>query len=51
MKRYSVQPKDRIFVKGYWFLSFARNIGQNVSKNISKNLSSKHSHKLLDRAK
>ena len=51
MTPYSVQPRDRVFVKGYGFLSFARNIGQNVSKNISKNLSSKHSHKLLDRTK
>ena len=27
MRRYSVQPRDRIFVKGYGFLSFARNRG------------------------
>ena len=47
MTRYSVQPRDRIFVKGYGFLSFARNMG----KNISKNLSSKYSQKLLDHAK
>ena len=26
MQRYSVQPRDRIFVKGYGFLSFARNM-------------------------
>ena len=25
--RYSVQPRDRIFVKGYGFLSFCKNIG------------------------
>ena len=37
---YSVQPRDWIFVKGYGFLSFARNVGKNVGKNISKNLSS-----------
>ena len=47
MTRYSVQPRDRIFVRGYGLLSFARNIG----KNISKNLSSKYSQKLLDHAK
>ena len=29
MTRYSVQPKDRIFVKGYGFLSFAKNMGEN----------------------
>ena len=45
--RYSVQPRDRMFVKGYGFLSFAKNIG----KNISKNLSGKYSQKLLDHAK
>ena len=28
--RYSVQPRDRIFVKGYRFLSFAKNMGENI---------------------
>ena len=51
MTRYLVQPRDRIFVKGYRFLSFAKNMGRNVRKNISKNLSSKYSQKLLDCAK
>ena len=41
MTRYSVQPRDRIFLKRYEFLSFARNVGKNVGKNISKNQSSK----------
>ena len=27
--RYSDQPRDRIFVKGYGFLSFAKNISKN----------------------
>ena len=31
--RYSVQPRDRIFIKGYGFLSFAKNIGKNIGKN------------------
>ena len=39
MTRYSVQLRDRIFVKGYGFLSFAKNMGKNIGKNISKNLS------------
>ena len=26
MRHYSVQPRDRIFVKGYGFLSFAWNM-------------------------
>ena len=49
--RFSVQPRDRIFVKGYRFLPFAKNIGENIDKNISRNLSSKYSQKLHDRAK
>ena len=50
MRRYSVQPRNQIFVKGYGFLSFARNMGINIGKNISKNLSSKYSQKLLHHA-
>ena len=33
MMRYSVQRRDWIFVKGYRFLSFAKNIGKNIGKN------------------
>ena len=51
MTQYSVQPRDRIFVKGYGFLFFARNMWKNIGKIISKNLSSKYSQKLLDYAK
>ena len=58
MTRYSVQPRDRIFVKSYGFLSFAKDMGKNIGKNISKNLSGKYSpsmlvtrQKLLDHAK
>ena len=47
MTWYSIQPKDQIFVKGYGFSSFAKNI----CKNISKNLSAKYSQKLFDHAK
>ena len=32
MQRYSVQPRDRIFVKGYGFLSFPRNMGKILVK-------------------
>ena len=46
MTRYLVQPRDWIFVKGYGFLSFAKNIG----KNISKNLSDKYCQNCLDYA-
>ena len=38
MMQYSVQPRYWILVKGYVFLSFAKNIGENIGKNISKNL-------------
>ena len=48
---YSVQPRDHIFVKGYGFLSFAKNMGKNIGTKISKNLCGKYSQKLLDHAK
>ena len=35
MTRNSVQPRDRIFVKGHEFLTFARNMNKNFGKNIS----------------
>ena len=41
--RYSVEPRDRIYVKGYGFLPFAKNIG--------KNLRNKYSQKIIDTAK
>ena len=48
---YSVQPRDQMFVKGYGFLSFAKNMGKNIGKNISKNLSRKYSQKCINHAK
>ena len=51
MTRYSVQPRDRIFVKGYGFLLFAKNMGKSIGKNISKSLSGKYSQKALDHGK
>ena len=45
MIRYSIQPRDRIFLKGYRFLSFAKNMVKNIGKNISKNLSGKYLNK------
>ena len=32
MAFYSVEPKDWIFLKGYGFLSFARNVGKILVK-------------------
>ena len=36
--RYSIEPRDRRYVKGYGFLSFARNIGKNISNKDTQNL-------------
>ena len=41
--RYSIEPRDKIYVKGYGFLSFGKNMG--------KSLSNKYFQKLLDSAK
>ena len=41
--RHSIEPRDIIYVKGYGFLSFAKNMG--------KKLSNKYSEKLLNKAK
>ena len=49
--RCSVKPRDRIFAKGYGFLSFAKKSSKNIGKNISINLSGKYSWKVLDHAK
>ena len=32
MSRYSIQPMDRIFVKGYQFLSFVENMCKKLVK-------------------
>ena len=45
--RYSIKPKDRIFVKGYGFVSFVKNMGTHATK-VAKNLSNKYSQKLID---
>ena len=45
MRCYSVQARDKIFVKGYEFLSFAKNMSKNIGESISKNLSNKYSQK------
>ena len=41
--RYSIEWRNRIYVKGYGFLSFAKNMG--------KSLSNKYGQQLLDTAK
>ena len=47
---YSVQPRNKIFVKGYGFLSFSKTMGKSIGKNISKNLSDKYRQTRLDHA-
>ena len=47
---YSIKPRERMYVKGYGFLSFARNIGTYATK-VAKNLSNKYGQKLVDGAK
>ena len=39
---YSVQRRDKVLVKRYGFLSFAKNMGKNIGKNINRNLSGKY---------
>ena len=39
---YSIEPRDRIFVKGYGFLSFAKSIGTHATK-VAKSMSNKYS--------
>ena len=41
---YSNESRDRIYVKGYGFLFFAKNMSKNIGKNIRKN----YVQKLLD---
>ena len=41
--RYSIELRDRRYVKDYGFLSFAKNIG--------KTISNKYSQKFVDRTK
>ena len=55
--RYSIEPKERRYVKGYGFLSFARNFGNKYSKKLMNaaiktgtNFNSKYGKKLTDAA-
>ena len=48
--RYSIEPRNRIYVKGYVLLSFAKNMGRHANK-VAKRLSNKYGQKLFDSAK
>ena len=48
--RYSIEPRERRYVKGYGFLSFARNLGTHATK-AAKNLNNIYGQKFADSAK
>ena len=48
--RYSIEPRERRYVKGYGLLSFARNLGTHAIK-LAKNLNNNYGQKLADSAK
>ena len=51
MMRYSIKPRNQIFVKGYGFSSSDKTVSKNTVKTITKNLSSKYNQTLLHHAK
>ena len=46
---YSMEPRERRYVKGFGFLSFAKNMGTHATR-VAKNLSNKYGQKLVDSA-
>ena len=48
--RYSIEPRKRIYAKGYRFLSFARNLDKHAT-NVAKNLNNKYGQKLVNSVK
>ena len=55
--RYSIEPRERRYIKGYGFLSFARNFGNKYGKKLintaiktDTNFNSKYDKKLTDTA-
>ena len=47
---YSIESRERRYVKGYGFLSFAKNLGTHATK-VAKNLNNKYDQKVVDSAK
>ena len=45
-----IGPRERRYVKGYGFLSFARNLGAHATK-VAKNVNNNYGQKLADSAK
>ena len=48
--RYSIESRERRYVKGYGFLSFARSLSTHATK-VAKNLNDKYGQKLAASAK
>ena len=48
--RYSIEPRERRHVKGYGFLSFAKNMGKHATR-VAKNLNNKYGQTFVDTAK
>ena len=48
--RYSIEPRERRYVKSYGFLSFTKNMGTHATK-VANNLNNKYGRKLVDTAK
>ena len=55
--RYSIEPRERRYIKGYSFLSFAKNFGNKYGKKLMNtaiktgtNFNSKYGKKLTDTA-
>ena len=48
--RYSIEPRERRYVKGYGFLSLAGNLGTHATK-VAKNLNHKYGQKLANSTK
>ena len=51
MIAWSIQARDKLFVKGCGFLSFAKNMDKTIGKNIIKILSIKYRKKHFDHGK
>ena len=46
--RYSIEPRERRYVKGYGFLSFAKNIDKNLSNKYGQKLADTINHKIFE---
>ena len=46
---YSMESRERRYVKGFGFLSFAKNMGTHATR-VAKNLRNKYGQKLVDSA-